>query len=406
MISYEEAYKLVMDLTESTDRELIALKDCPGRILLEDINSKTDMPSFDRSAMDGYALRSEDTPSENLKIIGESIPGTLSDITVGKGECVKISTGAPVPMGADAVQMVEKTIPAMADKSIVVPITEKGRNICFKGEDIRKGELLLREGCCLNAARAGLLASNGNNKILVGKKPQIAYCSTGNELVGTTSKLMPGQIRNSNSSIFSAFLASEKIKTVDLGIVGDDRVKLKEVLVKGLKSDVLITSGGVSMGERDYVKDVLRELGVSIIFDKVSIKPGKPTVFGKLGKTMIFSLPGNPVSATVTFFLFVLPAIRKMQGCKNFSNLQFSSSVVNKMEVKNSGRTYFVPAVIKNSFSENKVEILNTNGSGDLRGFSEANCIAMVPANKKTIEKGDILPVFPFEISQENMYNS
>ncbi len=284
--------------------------------MAEDVPSDIDIPPFPRSVMDGFALRSEDlkTPTTRLQIAGVIPAGTFPSFGIGPGQTARIMTGAPVPDGADAVQKVESTKSHDEMVEILEPVPA-GENIVPRGAEVRRGERVLKKGTTLDTAAVAVAATVGKTRLRVGARPRVAIIATGNELVSPSEQPQPGQIRNSNTFSLAAQARALGAPVTDLGVATDDKTSLTELIEKGLSHDLLILSGGVSMGLFDLVKEVLAAFNIKILFDKIALKPGKPTVFGIAPNgTPVFGLPGNPVSTMVTFELFVRPALGKNGG--------------------------------------------------------------------------------------------
>ena len=294
----------------------VALDDALSRVLAEDVVSDLDLPPFDRAAMDGYALRASDVADAPaaLEVVGEVRAGQWPDLTVGPGQAVRIMTGAPLPPGADAVQQVEKTQPLDEFRVTIRSPVEPGANVAPRGSEVRAGDVVLARGRVIDPAAIAVLASAGKARVRVARRPVVALLVTGDEIVDVSASPAPGQIRNSNGPAVAAQarLAGATVRL--LGVAPDRQEAIAEALGAGLAADVLVVSGGVSAGDYDLVEPALLGLGATFLFTKVAVKPGAPLVFGRRGETLVFGLPGNPVSAQVTFDLFVRPALLRMQG--------------------------------------------------------------------------------------------
>src|SRR5215471_15734591 len=316
MIPVTEAIQIVLTHTTRLGTEAVALSQTLNRILAVDIIADTDLPPFDRAQMDGYAIRAADvaqTPAR-LHIVGESAAGAGWHHEMKGGEAVRIMTGAPVPKGADAVQQVELTREDKDSVEILESVSA-GRSIVRQASEIKAGKTVLRKGEQINAASIATLASFGYAQVKVGRRPRVTVMATGSELVDVHQKPGRDQIRDSNNYTFEAYAAQSNSVVERLPLAGDDTEELKRNIRQAAeRSDVLITSGGVSMGVYDFTKAALQELGAKIFFERVSLRPGKPTVFAQLGNALVFGLPGNPVSVAVTFNLFARPVLRAMQG--------------------------------------------------------------------------------------------
>src|SRR5712692_11460925 len=319
MIPVTEAIRIVLQHTPRLESEAAVLGDAMGRVLAEDVVADSDLPPFDRAQMDGYAVRAADVAGPaRLRIVGESAAGAGWHREMKAGETVRIMTGAPVPAGADAVQQVELTreIDGGSQVEILEPV-EAGRSIVRRAAEIKAGETVLRASEDINAAMIATPASFGYAQVRVGRRPRVAVMATGSELVNVDKKPGPDQIRDSNNYTVAAYASLAGAIVERLPLAGDDTEELKKQIKQAAGTcDVLITSGGVSMGIYDFTKAALKELGAEIFFERVALRPGKPTVFARLGNTLVFGLPGNPVSVAVTFNLFARTALRAMQGAK------------------------------------------------------------------------------------------
>ena len=316
MISVDEALGRILAGIHALPSETVALSNAAGRIAAAHIKARLFNPAFDVSAMDGYAVRAEDvSPGTALRMIGASQAGAGFAGTIGRGECARIFTGAPVPKGADAVIMQEEAN-AKGDAITFSQKVETGRSIRFRGEDFAEGDTLIQPGSLITPQRLALIAAGNVERVDVFARPHIGLLATGDELVTPGSPVGPDQIVASNSAGLCALFAPHAGAIVDHGIVGDDTERLGIAITEALAAepDVLMTTGGASVGEHDLVQDVLKANGVDIDFWRIAMRPGKPLMFGRRGKTLVFGLPGNPVSALVTARIFVLPAVLAMAG--------------------------------------------------------------------------------------------
>jgi molybdopterin molybdotransferase len=304
----DTALALVLARVTPLESEEVPVGEAAGRVLAAPAAAVTDLPPFDSSAMDGYAVRAADTPGR-LTVVGHSAAGRPEARALGVGEAIVISTGAVVPADADAVVPVERTR-GEVEVEAVVP----GDNIRPRGGDVRAGEVVAAAGTRLGPPQLGALAAAGIARVRVARRPRVAVLATGSELRAPGEPLGPGEIYESNSVLLSAQIASEGADVTVLPRVADDEAATTEALVRGLEHDVLVTSGGVSVGPHDLVRGALAELGVEEVFWRVAARPGKPVAFGVHGRTLVFGLPGNPVSSLVGFELFVRPALRALQG--------------------------------------------------------------------------------------------
>ena len=397
MIPVADANQIVLDQTTTLPAESVALADALGRILAEDIVADTDLPPFDRAQMDGYALRAADVASTpaRLRIVGESAAGAGWHHEMKAGEVVRIMTGAPVPAGADAVQQVELTreVDDLGVVEILEPV-KTGRSIVRRADEIKVGETVLRAGEEINAAMIATLASFGYARVKVGRRPRVSVMATGSELVDVSHKPGRDQIRDSNNYTIAAYASLAGATVERLPLVGDDTEELKRQIAKAAAaSDVLITSGGVSMGVYDFTKAALKELGAEIFFERVALRPGKPTVFARLGDALVFGLPGNPVSVAVTFNLFARTALRVMQGAK--AAMLLADTAVLARNLKGSmDRESYLPAILRTDEKGTLlVEPLKWGGSSDFVAFARTTALINVPRGVGRIETGSPVKV-------------
>ena len=322
MIRVQEAKSVIKNHIFQLEMENIPLAQAENRVLAQDVTATFPMPRFDNSAMDGFAVRSSDTikaSQENpisLKVIGVSSAGSPSKLALNTGECIQCMTGAKIPNGADAVIMVEDTSGFSDEDSVQIFLeAHPEKHIRKKGEEIQKGDSLIPKGTCITPSEIGTLATFGYGDIAVVKKPRIAIFGTGNELVEPGKELKGGEIYNSNLYVFAELVEKSGAEVTMRDVIKDDKVSLRSFLSEALEtSDIIISSGGVSMGRYDYVRDVFIELGVEEHFWKVAQKPGKPLFFGTGNDTLIFGLPGNPVSSYIGFMAWVWPVLETMMG--------------------------------------------------------------------------------------------
>jgi molybdenum cofactor synthesis domain-containing protein len=392
MIPVAEAIRIITEQTTRLPPEAVALEDALARVLAEDVIADSDLPPFDRAQMDGYALRAADTLSvpARLRIVGEAAAGRGWHGQMQAGEAVRIMTGAPVPDGADSVQKVEVT--SESDDARTVTIDEAarpGQFIVKRASEVKAGAVALRAGESINAAMMAALASFGYARVRVGARPRVAVLATGTELVPVNEQPGPDQIRDSNSFSLGAYAELAGATVERLPLAGDDAVLLqREIEVAAERSDVLILSGGVSMGVYDFTKTALRALGAEIFFERVNLRPGKPTVFARLGRTLVFGLPGNPVSVSVTFNLFARTALRAMQGCAEPAMMEEWGVLAR--DVKGSAeRTSYLPAQLRtNEDGQLLAEPLKWGGSSDFVAFARATALVIVPAGIPVLEAG------------------
>jgi molybdopterin molybdotransferase len=311
LLSIDDALAEVLARTRPLPSEEVGVADAAGRVLAEAAEAAVDLPPFDSSAMDGYAVRAADTPG-TLAVRGESAAGAPSDAHLGAGEAMRISTGAVVPAGADAVVPVEQT--DRGAETVRVEGVRTGENVRPRGGDAKRGETVVAAGDVLRPVQIGALVGAGVASVRCGRRPRVALIATGTELRAPGEALGPGQIYESNSTMLAAQVRTAGGEPLVVGTVEDDEAATRDALERGLDADVLLTSGGVSVGEHDLVRSLLAELGAAEAFWGVAVKPGKPLAFATRGQTLVFGLPGNPVSSLVGFELFVRPALLALQG--------------------------------------------------------------------------------------------
>jgi molybdopterin molybdotransferase len=393
MISIPKARARVLAEAAPLPLEVRRLGDALGAVLAEDVVAPHDVPPFDNSAMDGFAVRAADTVDANPEspaelLVRETIPaGHVALHALGAGEAARIMTGAPIPIGADAVVQSESA-GDRGDQVLILEPIKPGKNIRRSGEDVAKDEKVLAGGSILGPAEIGLLASMGLPTVRVYRRPRVAIISTGSELVDVDKPLGPGQIRNSNSYSLRAQCQQLGIEATALGIVPDDYEATKKLVAEGLDYDVLLTSGGVSVGQFDFVKDVQDELGVQRKLWGVAMKPGKPLAFGVRGKTLVFGLPGNPVSAMISFELFVRPALLRLQGYPKTTRPLYRAIIAE--DVANAdGRVYVVRVRAWREDGTWHLSSTGAQGSGILRSMVGANGLAFVPGGTRGVRAGE-----------------
>jgi len=394
MIPVDKVLSIILNKIKEKSSEELELLDLIGRFLYTDIKSSVNIPPFNNSAMDGFAIIREETSSASkdnptkLEIIGEIQAGKFhKGDSLKKGFAIAIMTGAPVPEGADAVIPIEDVI--VQGKTLLISSkVKKNANVRFAGEDISTDQIVLKKGDKIKSADLGLLASLNITSTLVYKKPEVAIITTGNEIVDPGEKIHFGQIRNSNA--YTLYSEIKKYNAIPhyLGIAEDTKEKTQKIIEKAMQYDIIITTGGVSMGEYDFVKDVLEKMGIKILVEKVKMKPGKPMVFGHSKEKLFFGLPGNPVSTMVSFLQFVRPAILKMMGSKKIEKPTVSAILENDIK-KKAERRHFVRGYF--SVKDDKLVVSSTGpqGSGILRSMSLANCLIVLPEGETFFAKGD-----------------
>ena len=404
MIPVTEAISLIEQNVAPLGIEMAPIGDVVGRILAEDIVADMDLPPFDRSQMDGFAIRADDvaTVPIELKIIGESAAGHGWHMEMKSGEAVRIMTGARVPRGADTVQKVELTSEASFSSESakrtegVVTIFESieaGKNIVRQGEEVRKGDHVLEHGERVSERMVATLAAFGYSQVAVAKMPRVAIFTTGSEVVEIGEAPGVDQIRNSNSAMLEALVHAAGGIPKLLPTALDDLDAIKQVIKNAAAdADIVVITGGVSVGKYDLTKAALIELGAEIFFDRVRLKPGKPAVFSRLGSGLVFGLPGNPVSAAVTFYLFVRKAILLMQGAREPGLKKGKAIAAGKLKAARDRDTYLPVKLSVDNDARLGVTPLKWVGSSDFIGFARADALAFVPGGER-IEAGDITQI-------------
>ena len=395
MIELEEAQRFIFSQCSKLATDEVEISKSRGLVLAETVISKDDVPSFPNTAMDGYAVRAvdtEDAPVE-LKVVGTLPAGKVPDLEVGPDEAVRIMTGAVIPEGADSVVMVEKTKEAANGNSVIVEETVKNGNFIRQpGEDFVRGSELFTSGTLIGAAHIGVFATIGLEKVTVFKRPIVGVMSTGDELVQGVSQLKPGQIRDSNRYSIKALLEEMGVETIDLGLIPDDEKAIESALLSAIgKCDAVVTSGGVSMGDFDYVKVVLDRLG-EMKWMQVAINPAKPLAFGLLDGVPIFGLPGNPVSAMVSFELFMRPTLLKIMGYKQIWRPYLKAKAVTPLKRRKDGKVHFARVTLIRKEDSYEVSLLEGQGSHQLAAMANAQGLAVLP-NGEGVKKGDFVDV-------------
>jgi molybdopterin molybdotransferase len=393
MPSYQEARKIILEQVAVLPAEEASLHGAVGRVLAADVTMPWDLPRWDNSAMDGFAVRSADcTGPARLLVTGSILAGGLPPGPVGPGEAIRIMTGAPVPPGADAIAPIEDVEEA-SDAITLRAAVRPGAHVRRRGEDLRAGEVALAAGTVVGPGEVSVIASAGRVAVPVVRRARVAILSTGDELVEPGQPVGPGQVCDSNGVALAAAVVLAGAEPVLLGIARDDRPALRALLERGLAADALITSAGVSAGDRDLVREILDELEVRQVFWKVDIKPGRPTAFGLRGRTPVFSLPGNPVSSLLTFEQFVRPALLRMMGHRQvFRPLQ--PALLQEPLAKAPGRVHFVR--VRLSRRADGALLASTAGNqetGILKTLLRADGLAIVPAEQGRLEAGQVVMV-------------
>lgn len=390
-IPVDEALAIVLAHTPALATEDVLLNDALGRVLAEDAVADQDMPPFDRSAMDGYAVCAADVARApvTLEVAGQIRAGQYPTDTLRAGQAVQVMTGAPVPPGATAVQPVERTRALEGGRRVeILEPVETGAHISRQGTAGHAGDIVLESGHTVDPPAMAVLATVGKGRVRVGRRPTVSVLVTGDELVDVWENPGRGRIRNSNGYAVQAQAAWAGATVRSLGVVPDEADHIARAVREGFGSDVLVISGGVSEGVFDLVEEVLARFDVGLLFTKVAIKPGAPLVFGRRGDKLVFGLPGNPVSAQVTFDVFVRPALLRMQGARVVSRPVVQVELV-EPATNRSGRKYYVPARIRFEAGRFVARPVATQGSADVVAHARANALVILDAARRRAEAGE-----------------
>ncbi len=397
-VSHEEALEILMQhAVAGTETVAVPLAEAAGHVLAEAVQSEIDMPRFDRAAMDGYACRHDDSGERTaLRVVATIAAGDPPGAPLGPGECARIMTGAPVPPGADAIVPVEESSSVdAAGQSVQGPTAwvrfharpSPGDHIAPRGQDLRAGASVLAPGHLIRPQSVSILASVGRATVQVFAGPSIAYAATGEELVEPGHPLAPGQIYNSNAATLRSQILRARGRPHYLGILRDHIVDLRRALEEGLNHDLLVLSGGVSAGQYDFVPGVLAELGVDIHFHTLRIKPGRPVLFGTCGRTLVFGLPGNPISTLYTFDLYVTPLIRAFRHHPHPLGTRYRGELTETVR-KAAGRLLLQPCRCEWDGDRYLLTPIQTHGSADIFAIAAADVLALIPAGVEEAEKG------------------
>ncbi len=395
MISIEQAFQLILEQAAPVAPLELSLAAALGRTLAVDAVSDIDSPPYDKSLMDGYALRAQDVQGTELSLpVSDNIPaGSVPRGPLAIGTAARIMTGAPLPAGADTVVVVEETVTDGDPPRVRIlrSSVEPDQNLLRQGSCLYRGQVILPRGTRLGGAQLGLLAETGNDPVAVNNDIRVAIVATGNELVEAGQSPGPGQIRNSNGPLLGGLVTAAGATALDLGIAQDDMTALREKIEAGLQADILLLSGGVSAGDLDLVPQVLRGCRVREIFHQVSIKPGKPLWFGRGERTLVFGLPGNPVSSHVCFQIFVRPTIARLMGQKVADHhFAFQTALLAGGHQPRGGRTTYFPARFRREDSRQIVELLPWKGSADLYTLAIAEGLVELPAGIPIADLGEV----------------
>jgi len=393
-----DAQKIVLDGTAVLGLEKISILDALGRVLGEDIVAERDNPPWDNSAMDGFAVRWDDIKQEHaiqkpvaLAVIEDVPAGKMPSKKVGAGQAIRIMTGAPIPLGADTVLKVEDTEQTPDSVRVFKP-EPRGSNIRPQGEDVKKGECIIAKGTQIRPGEAGMLAILAKSFVFAYQRPRVAILSTGDELADLDERFSEEKIINSNSYGIAAAVQEAGGIPLLLGIARDTPAALKEKISHGLNADILVLSGGVSMGDYDFTKAVFRDLGAEMNFWKLAIRPGQPLAFGKIQGKLAFGLPGNPVSSMVTFEQLVRPAMLKMSGHRSYGRPVVNAVFQEKFS-KRTDRRHFLRGILTREEGVFKVRTTGDQGSGILTSMVKANCLIDIPVEVERLNPGDQVTV-------------
>jgi molybdopterin molybdotransferase len=373
--------------------EVVEIRKALGRILAQEIVPDIDVPAHDNSAMDGYAVRFSDLHEEtSLEEIGAALAGKPFQGPVGKKQCVRIMTGAVMPQGTDAVVIQE--VVKREGKRVVVPAGQKkGQNVRYAGEDLRIGVPVLESGKHLRPAEIGLIASLGIGEVKVKRRLRVAFFATGDELASIGARLKEGEIYDSNRYTLHGMLSRLGVEIIDLGVVRDNPDLLEKAFLKAAgAADVVITTGGVSVGEADFIKQLMAKLG-EVLFWKIAMRPGRPMAFGKIKNSYLFGLPGNPVAVMVTFYQFVRDALLHLSGRTDDYAVPLLKAISSEKIRKVAGRTEYQRGILYREGGEWKVRTTGQQGSGVLRSMSEANCFIVLEHERGSVAAGEPVQV-------------
>jgi molybdopterin molybdotransferase len=388
MLSVEQASKTVAERIEKLPIERIPLQDARSRILAENIVATTFLPPFDNSAMDGFAVRSAELPA-TLPVVAKVAAGQVLTDTIPERVAIRIMTGAPIPQGLDTVVIQEDA--KVEGSQVTLPASPVGDNIRKAGEDISAGDIAVRAGERLNAAELGLLAAIGLAEVPVARAPRVALIATGDELVSAGQSLGPGQIVDSSAHTLAALIPGCGGIPTYVGIAKDDPITMAALIASAMDHDVVITTGGVSVGDRDHVRAALKSAGVELELWKVAMKPGKPFSFGMNGRVPVFGLPGNPVSTFVAFELFVRPALLAMQGAAVTQRPRAPVHLIRGYR-KQAGRTHFIRAKVVRNGEHLIAHPHSKQGSAIMSSLVGCNALVELPADATEILPNTIVP--------------
>ncbi len=402
MLSVSEARTRILTFFEPVESQAVSLNRAAGRVLARDILAATDLPLFDNSSVDGFALRTDDSaPNRTLRVVADIRAGDYSGATIQPGECARIMTGAPLPPGAEAVVMVEDT--DFNDRSTGKPAPQTvtvhksvrpGENVRRRGDDLHAGDKVLSAGTRLRAQEIGLLAMLGAAEVPVHRQPRLALLSSGDELLPVEASLTPGKIHESNSYALAALAETAGVDLIRLGVAADNEADVRSRLERAVeaKADVIVSTAGVSVGAFDYVKSVIEEDG-ELDFWKVDMRPGKPLAFGRYRGVPFFGLPGNPVSAFVGFEVFVRPALEKLGGLQARPRPHQTAHLAEPLE--SDGRESYLRAIVSQENGRLAARLTGHQGSGNIFSLVRANALLIVPSGVKSLPASSEVEIWP-----------
>ena len=397
MISFQEALRLCTTNVPAATVEQVGLREAPRRVLAVSVRADSDFPPFDRVLMDGFAMRSVDVSRgwTRFRVIGEAAPGVPSSTPVGPGEAVRVATGAPLPPGTDTVVMLEHTR-RLADVEFCLELAPPpGANVARQGAEHRAGEVLVEAGTVLTPLHLAVLVAAGCERIFVYRRPLLGVITTGSELVGVDQPREDYQVRDTNSIMLTRLLLELGLDPPFVATSGDDVARLCEAIERAKRCDILVLTGGVSVGHVDLVPTALEACGFEKVFHRVAIRPGKPTLLARNGQHLAFGLPGNPVSAAVGYFLFVRPTILRWVGVQDTGSLTVTAFLSEAVR-QEKGRQGFHPGKLSAAETQLAVRPLPFSGSADLASFSSADCLIVLPQDVEELPcrvPVDVLPL-------------